>query len=567
MKNTAAIVYFITFFINVVIIGLYLPRFSKQHGIHYITFFIVSAGANLNYIFLFSATNSESALYAQIGVYACSLFIPIIFLCILCDICNARKVLIQRLAIPLGIILMLAIGTTERTGLFYRSFEIDPTTHIIAKEYGPFHTVYYAYVFLCYFLTGFIIAANRKKRGISKRSVSGIVAMEVVLFISVFLGDMLGIRFDFDGIFDLVISIGLFLLSRRIPLYDVDSSLTEKVERDHDLAIATFDTKGRVLGFNNAMSELVHDFEKCEIDSPIPDAFSQRDLVFEMQKEFDTKNVAVKREVFTNDKWYEVELSSLSSLNKNCGYQIIARDITEKNKYINLLEQYRNELIGDVKKKLTQINALQDATILGVAELIESRDGTTGGHVKRTSEVVKILSRYLVENKVYDVPSYFYAILEKVAPLHDVGKIAVDDVILRKPGRFNDEEYAQMKKHAPNGGMIVTKILTGIDNATWTSIGYNVANSHHERWDGRGYPNQLAGDDIPIEARIMAVADVYDALATKRSYKDAFDFDTIHNIISDEMGKQFDPALYDCFIACEPQMKAYYENIAQKTAN
>lgn len=237
---------------------------------------------------------------------------------------------------------------------------------------------------------------------------------------------------------------------------------------------------------------------------------------------------------------------------------MFVRDVTEKNRYIHQLEIYRNELMQDVEMKVTQINRMQDASLLGIAELIESRDGSTGGHIKRTSRVVGILTDYLKSNHTFEVSPVFYAIIERVAPLHDVGKIAVDDAILRKPGRFTPEEFEQMKQHAPKGGEIIKRILHGIENDEWVEIAANIAASHHERWDGKGYPKGLAGKEIPLEARIMAIADVYDALVSKRCYKEGFSFRKAYDIILDGMGTQFDPGLRECFCVCAPQLEAYY---------
>ncbi|MBR4377870.1 MAG: HD domain-containing protein, partial [Bacilli bacterium] len=130
--------------------------------------------------------------------------------------------------------------------------------------------------------------------------------------------------------------------------------------------------------------------------------------------------------------------------------------------------------------------------------------------------------------------------------------------ILRKPGRFTPEEYEVMKTHSPEGAKILEQILNDVTDKSLEAVAINVAHYHHERWDGKGYPNGLKGDDIPLESRIMAIADVYDALVSKRVYKDEFSFDDANRIIMENMGKQFDPSLEKYFVRARSKIEKYY---------
>ena len=148
----------------------------------------------------------------------------------------------------------------------------------------------------------------------------------------------------------------------------------------------------------------------------------------------------------------------------------------------------------------------------------------------------------------------------KAAPMHDLGKITVDDQILRKPGRFTPEEFEAMKTHAAEGARIVGQILEGTEDKEFARIAVNVAHYHHERWDGSGYPCKLKGEEIPLEARIMAIADVYDALVSKRVYKEKMSFDEAHDIIMSGMGSQFDKSLEKYYLAARPALEEYYKH-------
>ena len=158
--------------------------------------------------------------------------------------------------------------------------------------------------------------------------------------------------------------------------------------------------------------------------------------------------------------------------------------------------------------------ALQDKLVLGMATMVEGRDNSTGGHIKRTSNIVRFLVEEMMKDPSLELNHSFYQNVIKAAPMHDLGKITIDDAILRKPGRFTPEEYEVMKTHSPEGAKILEQILKDVTDKSLEGIAINVAHYHHERWDGKGYPNGLKGDDIPLEARIMAIADVYDALVS-----------------------------------------------------
>ncbi|MBQ8547419.1 MAG: HD domain-containing protein, partial [Lachnospiraceae bacterium] len=147
----------------------------------------------------------------------------------------------------------------------------------------------------------------------------------------------------------------------------------------------------------------------------------------------------------------------------------------------------------------------------------------------------------------------------KAAPMHDLGKVAIDDAVLRKPGKYTDAEYAEMKRHSAEGARIVESILKGVEDDAFVEVAKNVAYYHHEKWNGFGYPTGKTGTDIPVEARIMALADVFDALVSKRCYKEAFSYDEAFHIIEEALGQHFDPDLGKVFMECRPELEAFYD--------
>ena len=227
------------------------------------------------------------------------------------------------------------------------------------------------------------------------------------------------------------------------------------------------------------------------------------------------------------------------------------------------MRKYEDLLEKEVEAKTQHIIEMQNNLVIGMATMVESRDNSTGGHIKRTSDVVRMLVDEIKKDDRFGMPDDFYKDVIKAAPMHDLGKIAVDDAVLRKPGRFTPEEYEIMKSHAKEGAKIVKEIMKNTDDEQFSRIAENMAHYHHERVDGSGYPEKLKGDEIPLEARIMSIADVYDALVSKRVYKEKMDFDKADKIIVDGMGTQFDSSLLPYYEATRPKLEAYYSSMQE----
>ena len=198
--------------------------------------------------------------------------------------------------------------------------------------------------------------------------------------------------------------------------------------------------------------------------------------------------------------------------------------------------------------------------VMGFATLVENKDGSTGGHIKRTTHYVKLLAEALRKKGYYKdtLTKDYLKNLYMAAPMHDIGKISVPDLILTKPGKLTDEEFEQMKLHTVNGKEIIEDTFGHLKNKAYLQIAREVVYSHHEKWDGSGYPLGSAGAEIPLSARIMAVADVFDALSEKRCYRDAMPLNKCFEIIREGRGKHFDPVLVDVFLEIRPQVEKVY---------
>jgi len=214
---------------------------------------------------------------------------------------------------------------------------------------------------------------------------------------------------------------------------------------------------------------------------------------------------------------------------------------------------------------MNEVARYHEEMVMGFSTLVESKDGSTGGHVKRTTAYVELLAEELRNRGQYReiLTKDYIRNLCKAAPMHDIGKIAVPDVVLQKPGKLTDEEFEIIKQHATNGGRIIKETFGNLGDKQYTEIAYQVAKYHHEKWNGRGYPEGLIRDEIPLCARIMAVADVFDAVAEKRCYRDAMPLEKCFAIIEEGSGQDFDPFVAEVFLSIKDKVKEIHGNISQ----
>lgn len=198
-----------------------------------------------------------------------------------------------------------------------------------------------------------------------------------------------------------------------------------------------------------------------------------------------------------------------------------------------------------------RVERIQRSIISSLAAVVEERDENTGDHIQRTETLVERLLDCMKNTSLYSHLSDDYCSYVVLgAPMHDIGKIKIPDAILNKPGRLTKEEFDIMKKHSEYGGDIIRETMVDVEEKEYCDIAYNIARHHHERYDGTGYPDGLKEEEIPLEARIMSLADVYDALVSERVYKKAFPKDEAVKIIKEGSGTQFDPNLVPLFLEC-----------------
>ena len=274
----------------------------------------------------------------------------------------------------------------------------------------------------------------------------------------------------------------------------------------------------------------------------------------------------------TEDETVGLELGAADYITKPITPAVVlarVRTQLENKGAADFLRDQASFLENEVASRTVELGALQDVTILAMASLAETRDSDTGNHIRRTQHYVRVLAR-----QVQNHPRFGYflddatiELLFKSAPLHDIGKVGIPDRILLKPGRFTPEEFEIMKTHTTLGRDAIAAAEKQLGKEVeFLRHAKDIALYHQEKWDGSGYPEGLVGDAIPVSARLMAVADVYDALISRRVYKDGMSHEKAVDIIREGRGTHFDPDLVDAFLAVQEEFRTIAARYADSDA-
>ncbi len=560
-----ATVYYGTLFIaSLLLTLLYAMMWHKHFSVHFTLIFCLIPITNLGYLLLTDAGDADAALIANKVIYVGGCFLqPIIMLCVF-DLCHVKYTRWLRAAVfGLSSVIFLSMISAGHSALFYRSYEFVQQNGVgmLRKEYGPMHTVFVATIVLYAVMSIAALAyAYFRKKDVSRRTIYLLLLTELLSVASYFARHLVE-PWEISPAVYAAAQIVFLVIIRRVCLYDITDTGIDTLVQTGATGFISFDFKGRYLGSNETAKHILPELSALTVDRRAEDSAVMRETALRWLADFraDEKNDKV---YYTRDgSTYLVSVTYLYNGHRRRGYQFFLTDDTKNQQYISLINQYNTDLREEVAEKTAHIVEMHDRLILSMAAMVESRDNSTGGHIRRTSEGVRILTEEMQKDGALGLTEDFCRDLIKAAPMHDLGKIAVDDAVLRKPGRFTPEEFEKMKAHAAEGARIVHDILEGTDDHDFRRIAENVAHYHHERWDGSGYPEHLAGEQIPLEARIMAIADVYDALVSKRVYKDSMSFAQADKIITEGMGTQFDKALEPYYIAARPRLEAYYRTV------
>ena len=561
-----ALYYYIAMLVvSILFVIFYACIFHKHFDVNITIMVVLVPIINLAFLLMGHSTTIEQAITALKFTYIGGCYLLLIVTLCIFNICGINLNSWQKaLIITISSGIFLTTLTIGHNDLFYKGMPelayYGGAAYITNKSYGIMHTVFYAMVIIYYtaMIAAIVISFFRKKQ------VSRLVIILLSVAVTIALVGYLGGRIITEKIESLpaTYNIGMIIwiiIASRLRLYDVSDSVIDSLVQKGDTGFVSFDSKMNYLGSNETAKAIFPELNESKIDHPLGSAVAKElinPLLKQYKKDKDNNKHLVERE----GRSYLISINALDAGFLNRGYQLLISDDTENQKRINLIKNYNAELEKEVKQKTKNIQKIQEKLVLGMATMVEGRDNSTGGHIRRTSDVVYFLVEEMKKDENLHLSEKFYDDVIKAAPMHDLGKITIDDVILRKPGKFTPEEYEIMKTHAEEGARIVKQILEGTNDEEFTKIAINVAHCHHERWDGTGYPHKLVGEEIPFEARIMAIADVYDALVSKRVYKERMPFDKANEIILDGMGKSFDKSLEKYYLAARPKIEEYYTN-------
>ena len=592
------IYYMVTFVLSLMLTTFYVFVWRRRYEVNITALFMMIPVMNFAFLEMYNEPSLQIVLFGLKIEYIGGCFFPwFISLCIM-NLCGIRLGYRLRFAaFTLCALVYCSVLTIGQEGSwFYKSITIvqKNSVYVPVKEYGFMHTVFYLLLVLfCGFSIGALLYTRRKKKQVSRQVLDMLFYPHMISVVGYLSKPLLPTGMELTPLCYVYAQLIYLFIVQRMELYLVSDMAIESMVRSGDSGFVSLDFKYHYLGSNETARHILPALENLAVDSTIVGVEGLEDNLLNWlawfkdnentgakyycvkpakeepkenkdseeeakQEEPDPKKENAGQGPEEQEEYYRVQVRYLHDGTKKCGYQIILSNDTQNQKYIRLLTQYRSQLQDEVAMKTASIIRMHDNLIMSMAAMVESRDNSTGGHIKRTSVCVRILIDEILKLGTPVLTPEFCRNIIKAAPMHDLGKIAVDDAILRKPGRFTPEEYDKMKAHAAEGARIVHEILKDTDDEAFHYLAENVAHYHHERWDGSGYPEGLKGEEIPLEARIMAIADVYDALVSKRVYKESMSFEEADRIISEGMGTHFDPQLKECYEKARPRLEEYY---------
>ncbi len=511
---------------------------SKPASKLQITLLVMTTATLLNFIGYLMEITSTSMETALMGVKVEYLGKPFIMLSLFFFVMHYCHIEIPKIVAGFFMILHVGITTLVFTcddhNLFYDSisFTTEGIFPHLLKGQGPMCIFFM--VMTCCFATICIFCAVREwhmaETKLARKQAAYILLMIVTQAVgfALYLSGITG-GYDTMNIAYLINVILLAVSIFRYRLFEVLTLAKEKALNDYQDGLIVLDNRNMVIYSNSLAKEIYPELKGEDYQGVIErlDAYMNLDeKLFYKNKVFLIKQQPIMQEGMEYGKTYKII------------------DITDSYYYATRLQ-------NDVEERTKQIKSMQSSVIESFANMIEARDGITGQHVKHTSAYVRILIYGLKETGLYKdlLTDEYIATVIDVAPLHDIGKIAIMDQILKKNDRLTDEEFEAIKTHPQVGAAIAEDILRGVESDSYIKVAHDIILYHHEKWDGTGYPTGIKGNKIPLCARIMAVADVYDALRSKRSYKESFSKEKSRKIIVEGAGIHFDPDIVRVFQA------------------
>lgn len=554
-------------YIGIIVLFFEILYVSRQHGSRLQTILVILLYASLfnivGYTLEMEAKTQELAMQSVKMTYIGKPFVVFTMYVFVMEYCGVGvKKSRRNFFYAICVAIAGLVYTNEYHHLFYSSVSYTNDglfPHLVLKH-GIFYNLYS--IILLYYFVGMIYVCVRKYRQndseIMRKQVS--VLMVMVLFSS---GCLALFLFNLTNGYDttaLAYIVAVFLFERLMRKYKLFDTLTLAKEE----AVEHM-TNGLIVV--NVYGDMVYSNDEA-------------DRVLLYIRKHGNKGIEYLEELANNSKYMFVDECSQEDGNKHadsekCVYELTMHEIfRNENSYGKMLliteitdsYYYTERLQNELKKKTREVISIQRDIIGSFASMIEARDGITGLHIKNTANLVKVLVYVMKNNPKYSgiITDEYAQMTAAAAHLHDIGKIAIPDRILQKEGKLTDEEFAIMKTHPVEGAKILENTIKGLESDAYYQIAHDMVLYHHEKYDGSGYPTGISGENIPLTARIMAVADVYDALRSKRHYKDGFSKEKSMAIMEESKGTHFDADIVTIFLEHIDEMEAVLDTGGKK---
>lgn len=495
---------------------------------------------SIGYLFELTATTMEEALLATKLSYMGKIYIPplaFFFVTRYCGIKIPRGIVLGLTAVHTAVLVLVL--TCEYHNFFYKeiSFTKEGMFPHLVHLHGVGYVAYMALV-LCYSLVILAISVVRyykakeeRKKVLSMMIVVLCPAFGLVLYLS-------GLTQGYDSTAVCYVISGIVMLVSifRYVFFDTVNLAKDYVVDNLSDGLVVFGNQGQLVYANAPAQRLYPSLATEEYEEAIADIRSY---------------YRAGEKLLRGGRMYAISGRNIYHKNALRGKMFFLQDVTDSYNYTVKLET-------EVREKTKELHDIQHSLIVSLANMVEARDGVTGLHIKDTSAYVEIMARALQKKPKYQelMSDAYVAVLSEAAPLHDIGKISMPDAILRKEGSLTTEELKTIQSHPELGAQIIDSVLADVESNDYLVAARDMACYHHEKWDGSGYPHGLKGEEIPLSARIMAIADVYDALRAERSYKGACTKEEARKIIVEQSGTHFDPELIEVFLESLEEIEA-----------
>lgn len=578
--------YFAVLLIISIFIVIYIALKNYENiDIYYWTIVILAPLILLSYWLMTRVRTREGAMIALCFEYLDS---TVMLMVVLFAILNFMRVKVNKwikgFAYTLAFAHMFLVWCCIDNALYYKSIRMINTGlgMTVRIENGPLKVIHWGYLTVMMIVLLGVIALAWLRRGTYSRRTLTVYTILVLTGLGIYIVEtVLRVSFSLLPTLYVIADIFVALNYDRDHIYDIPNLVSKQYDKMNSRGYVAVDTEGLYLGSNMKSFDFFPELELQIVDTKLKAGMSA-DIFYGLIEEF--------RENHTDHKIFNIgdmvcrcEVSEFS-LRKNGvpqGYMFDVRDITEEQRVISVMQDYNDTLNAEVNKQIEKNRKIQGKVVMGLADMADAQDEYTKGHVVRAVGFCKILIDEIKKQKMYILDDEYVSNIMSALPMYDLGLVSIDHSLRQKRHKLTKEEYEIYKAHVQKSVDFVHIILDEVENENFIKVASNIAKYHHEHWDGRGYPEGLVGEMIPLEARIVALADSYDSSISER-YENAISkiedksdidenelLDKVLNesaeIIEEQMGCKFDPNLQMVFLACRSQLEdAYKSNIEGK---